>query len=725
MDRVDGFDFDFARLVDHPDVCLCVIQDGRFVHVNASFARMLGAAPRRFIGAQVLSFVHPNDRTRVREALCLQDATPRACKLEARLHGRDGKRFEATLRGHAVIHRGRQAHVVAMSELDELAAARHSSRRQARLLDRTQALCDSGFIEIDVARRTVRLSAGACRLVMIEGAGCELSFGQALRCVMPADRTRLLAQWRSACLETDFESAYRLIRADGSTLHVLQRGYLEPGMGRDVGRPVAVLRDVTDQRLAQQRIEQLQDLHPVTGLASRAALHRRAALAEDTARTTQLPLAMLVLRVPALDRIHDALGFTAGHSMMSILAERISSQCRAGDTVAQLERGEFAVLLDPASGADRSDASAIAHRVLAALESPTKIGSTEYFPGGRIGVAMFPDDANDASKLLECAHKASNNVEEKISFFTRTSGDPAIRRIKLETALVRAIEREEFTLHYQPQVDLANGRVVGAEALLRWHHRDFGAVSPAEFVPIAEEIGLIVALGDWVFRAACVQSVAWKKIGLTPIRIGVNFSPLQLRESDLVPRIEAILNSTGADPRALGVEVTESIVTHDFALAQRTLTAFSTLGMEISLDDFGTGYSNLSTLRSLRFDVLKIDRSLIHDITLGPDDVSLTRAVLMLARGLRIKVLAEGVETEQQVRQLMNAGCDLMQGYVFSKPLPVAQFEALLRAGRRLSAFGRPSGKERAAEPAVPPMRLETGSEPTGDALSARSGAAP
>jgi PAS domain S-box-containing protein/diguanylate cyclase (GGDEF)-like protein len=472
------------------------------------------------------------------------------------------------------------------------------------------------------------------------------------------------------------------VHRDGHVFDTRVFGRVIDYRGREAN--LTTVSDISELTDAQDRIERLVNYHPVTGLATRTLLLTRAAAAIELAQRENRAVAMLFLRVAEVDRVHDALGLLAGDALATTLAARVLTCCRTEDTAAHLGSGEFVILLEPGTGIDESQALNTASRLLATLATPAAIDRAELVIEGQIGIAMFPSDSTNAGELLAHAHAACGRFGPGISFFTPEAGASAARRIRLETALRRAFERDEFELHYQPQVDLRSGSVIGVEALLRWRCDEFGAVSPAEFVPIAEEIGLIVPLGEWVFRSACLQSVAWQRAGLPSLRIGVNLSPRQLEEADISQRLQAILRDTGADPNRLGVEVTESMLMRDFDHARRTLQELSAIGVEIALDDFGTGYSNLGALRALPFDVLKIDRSLVHDVTAAPGDVSITRAVLMLARGLELKVLAEGVETEGQLNLLISNGCELMQGYIFSKPLPAAALGQMLRDGERL-----------------------------------------
>src|SRR5437867_841067 len=282
------------------------------------------------------------------------------------------------------------------------------------------------------------------------------------------------------------------------------------------------------------------------------------------------------------------------------------------------------------------------------------------------------------------AQREAKQGGERACFFKPPSNTSVARRLALGSALRHAVERGELVLHYQPQIDLHSGTICGVEALLRWQHPSLGDVSPAEFIPLAEQSGLIVQIGEWVLRQACLQSVAWQRAGYVALRVTINLSARQLELPDLVQRIQAVLLQTGADPARLGVEVTESTLAADVTHAARTLSALRALGVKIGLDDFGTGYSNLSYLRTLPIDVIKVDRSFVHDVTAAPADVSVTRAVITMAHSLQMKVLAEGVETEGQLALLVANGCDQMQGYYFSAGVCAAEVEAMLRENRRL-----------------------------------------
>ena len=328
-----------------------------------------------------------------------------------------------------------------------------------------------------------------------------------------------------------------------------------------------------------------------------------------------------------------------------------------------------------------------AQALLDAIAEPMVIEGHEIHLTCSLGLAVAPTDGVCADLLLRNAdaalHQAKLQGRNQISAYAGAPYDADPERLALENALRHALRDEQLELHYQPQIDLGHGRVVGVEALLRWQHPTLGRIAPDRFIPIAEETGLILAIGDWVLRRAIEQAAAWQRAGL-PQRIAVNLSARQLQQADLAQRIEALLAGTGVDPRLFGIEVTESMLIPNLDQAVQHLRALRALGVEVSLDDFGTGYSSLSYLRRLPVDVVKIDRSLVPDVTARVEDVSITRAIITMAHQLQMKVLAEGVESEGQAALLAANQCDQIQGYWFSAALPATAVETMLRDGRQI-----------------------------------------
>jgi diguanylate cyclase (GGDEF)-like protein/PAS domain S-box-containing protein len=437
--------------------------------------------------------------------------------------------------------------------------------------------------------------------------------------------------------------------------------------------------DLRERRAAERRIQQLLQFDEVTGLPNRQLLFERLGATLQTRADT----AVLVLELDRFKRINDGLGPPVGDAVLREVAQRIVAAVRNADLVARRGGDEFVIVM-PAPAAAMPTAQAL----LETIARPMTIEGHEIHMTCSVGIAEAPAHGDRADTLLRRAsaalHQAKLLGRNQVSVYAGAPHDDDPERLALETALRHALRDEQLDLHYQPQMDLTHGRIVGVEALLRWQHPTLGRIAPDRFIPIAEETGMIVAIGDWVLRRAVEQAAAWQRAGLPPLRMAVNLSARQLLQPDLARRIEGLLADSGLDPRLFGVEVTESMLIANFDQAVLHLQALRALGVEVSLDDFGTGYSSLSYLRRLPVDVVKIDRSLVPDVTGPAEDVSITRAIITMAHSLRMKVLAEGVESEGQAALLAANQCDQMQGYWFSAALPAAALEAMLRDGRQI-----------------------------------------
>lgn len=440
------------------------------------------------------------------------------------------------------------------------------------------------------------------------------------------------------------------------------------------------LDDLRERRAAERRIRQLLQFDELTGLPNRQLLYERLGATLQTSTET----GVLLLEIDRFKRINDGLGPQIGDAVLREAAQRITATVRSIDLVARRGGDEFVVVMPTPSAPTLQTAQAL----LDAMARPMSIEGHEIYITCSIGVATAPDDGDLPDTLVRRAnaalHQAKQQGRNQAAVYAGAPHDDDPERLALETALRHALRDDQLDLHYQPQVDLVRGRIVGVEALLRWQHPTLGRIAPDRFIPIAEETGLIVAIGDWVLRHAVEQAAAWQRAGLPPLRMAVNLSARQLLQPELARRIESLLASAGLDARLFGVEVTESMLIGNFDQAVQHLQALRALGVEVSLDDFGTGYSSLSYLRRLPVDVVKIDRSLVPDVTALAEDVSITRAIITMAHQLQMKVLAEGVESEGQAVLLAANQCDQMQGYWFSAAQPAAAIEAMLREGRQI-----------------------------------------
>lgn len=441
-----------------------------------------------------------------------------------------------------------------------------------------------------------------------------------------------------------------------------------------------------ERKRYQVQLEHQANYDALTALPNRNLLHDRLRQAVYTQRQPR-PMAVVFIDLDHFKFVNDSLGHGTGDKLLKCMADRLRSVLREGDTVARLGGDEFVVVVN-----DQSNEELVfrtVQRMSAKLGEPLVIDGHELTVTCSAGIALYPQDGADVETLLRNAdaamYRAKEHGRNNFQFYTSEMNERISERLTLESALRRALERNEFLLNYQQKFDLASGAPCGAEALVRWHHPELGFLRPERFIPLAEETGLILPIGEWVIREACRQVRAWRDAGLDPGTVSVNLSARQFRQDGLVRSVSRILEDTGIDPRHLEIELTESTVMHNVATGIATLHGLKSLGLAVSVDDFGTGYSSLSYLKDLPIDVLKIDRSFVRDIGSGegPDDGVLAQAIISLGHSLHLCVIAEGIETEQQLRFLKRHGCDQGQGFFYGEPLPAAAFASLLEAARR------------------------------------------
>ena len=440
---------------------------------------------------------------------------------------------------------------------------------------------------------------------------------------------------------------------------------------------------------ANQQLRHLATHDAMTGLPNRVLLDDRLQQAIAHADRDLRAFAVLICDLDRFKLINDSLGHRAGDELLQEVSRRLNTVVRAADTVARFGGDEFVLI--GTSIVDADDAAGFAARVMEVLQAPVRIADIDIHVSASIGIAMYPEDGISTHALLAHADAAMYCAKQRgRSNFQRyaVGMDAGTEdRVQLESDLHNAVALDQFTLYYQPKVDIRTGEVRSAETLIRWVHPTRGIVSPADFIPLAEDCGMIGAIGAWVIRQACRQARAWQLGGLPPLRISVNLSASQFGDSGLVESIRRELDDAGLDARHLELELTESVVMSDPEKSIAILEQLSSMGVLISVDDFGTGYSSMSYLRRLPIDKLKIDRVFIDEIVSRPEDASIVRAIISLAHSLHLKVVAEGVETPAQLYFLKTAGCDEYQGYHFSRPLPAAEFERLIRDSRAGDAF--------------------------------------
>jgi len=396
-------------------------------------------------------------------------------------------------------------------------------------------------------------------------------------------------------------------------------------------------------------------------------------------------LGLMFIDLDGFKLVNDTLGHDKGDDLLREAAVRISSCTRNGDTVARLGGDEFTVIMPNLH--DAKDAPLVAQRILDALAKPFDLDGTESFISGSIGITIFPGDASDANNLLKNAdaamYRAKDLGKANFQFFTSDLNEEVAERLTIKNGLIKALERDEFKVFYQPKVTLSTGQVDSVEALMRWDNPDLGMVSPARFIPVLEETGMVVEFGEWAIREACKQHRTWIDAGLPPIRIAVNLSARQLREISFVSVLQKVLHEAGVGPEGIEIEITESMIMSDTDSAIAALTELHGLGVRVAMDDFGTGYSSLSYLRKFPIDTIKIDGSFVADISTSADDAEIVRTIISMGQTLNKTIVAEGVETEEQLQLLRNFKCDQVQGYLFSRPVPGNELTEFIRETNR------------------------------------------
>ncbi|HEU4711804.1 MAG TPA: EAL domain-containing protein [Pyrinomonadaceae bacterium] len=471
-----------------------------------------------------------------------------------------------------------------------------------------------------------------------------------------------------------------LVKRDGSCLPVLF------GAALNDEEIACFVVDLSQNKQTQEKLNHLAYHDALTDLPNQVLFKDRLKQAIAMSRRTDQMQAVLLLNVDRFKTINDSLGYTAGDRLLQSVAQRLTSCVRESDTVARFGGDEFAILLTHITRAQ--DAANAARAIKETLDQAFLFDDQEVFVASSIGIAVYPHDGRDTASLLKNAgaalDRAKNQGGNNYQFYTAGGTTRALKQLVLESNLRGGLERDEFVVHYQPQVDTRSFQLVGMEALVRWNHPSLGLLYPKDFIALAEDSGLIIQLGDWILRHACAQNMLWQDAGLAPMRLSVNFSARQFQQPTFISSVAEILKETNLDPRWLELELTESSVMKDPEAAIEKLHELKIMGIKVAIDDFGTGYSSLNYLKRFPIDTLKIDRSFVSDVCKDPHDTAIVRAIITLGHALDLTVVAEGVETQEQLQYLSSLDCDVVQGFLFSKSLTASAFEELLVEHRQI-----------------------------------------
>jgi diguanylate cyclase (GGDEF)-like protein/PAS domain S-box-containing protein len=576
----------------------------------------------------------------------------------------------------------------ASSAIDDL-------KQNQRRLSNAQRIGEMGDWEWDVARDRIIPSKQAWRIFGHDAETGVMQSEGFFASVHPDDVERV-------------REAFARAIANGDTFAIEHRIYQSSGLLRQVRQQVEVIKradsgqalhlagavhDITQRMQAEDQIRRLAYYDTLTGLPNRLLFTDQLEKALTYARRRGEQIAIMFVDLDHFKRVNDTLGHGAGDELLRIISTRLSNSIRlldavsrrsdgeqSGNSIARLGGDEFIVMLSDVHRV--ADAAGVARRLVSALNEPVTIMGTELYVSGSVGVSMYPHDGIDIDTLLMNADTAMYRAKKAgrgcVQFYDSSMNARAMDRLVMESMLRRALERREFVLHYQPRIELSTGLIVGAEALIRWNQPERGAISPEEFIPLAEENGLVIQIGEWAVEQACRQSAQWRAQGLNPGSVAVNLAANHLRERNLPDLVARTLKAHSLPASSLEIEVTESVLMTDAELCIENARRLSDLGVGLLIDDFGTGYSSLSYLKKLPITALKIDKSFVRDLATDPDDAAIIDAIIAMAHTLKLKVVAEGVETEAQRAFLKSSGCDEFQGYLFSRPVEAAEFARLI-----------------------------------------------
>jgi diguanylate cyclase (GGDEF)-like protein/PAS domain S-box-containing protein len=557
---------------------------------------------------------------------------------------------------------------------------RIEAEERLRLWSRVLSQSAEGIFVCDVQERILMVNAA---FEQVTGFSADEVLGKTPRILQSGrhDRTFYTDMWKSV-METGAWRGEMWNRRKDGELFVewlsISAVYDDKGA---LTQYVGIFSDITTRKRAEEKIVHLAHHDALTDLPNRILLMDRLDQAIKAAPRRNQKVAAVFIDLDRFKEVNDSLGHEVGDLLLQTLAQRLSDSVRREDTVARIGGDEFVVIVQDLR--DAQDVAAFAQKLLSCLERPVTLSGYQLTPTASIGISLYPDDATTAPDLIRNAdaamYRAKGAGRNTYQFYTSDMNQRALEILSMQNSLRRAIERQEFVLHYQPQINLSSGSVVGAEALIRWNHPDRGLIMPRDFISIAEESGLIVDIGNWVIAEASRQAAVWENSGKLSIPIAVNVSAAQFRRGDFVEQAERSVRKHGLTPNRIELELTESIIMHNVDATRAAIEKLHDMGFQLSIDDFGTGYSSLNYLRRFPIDKIKIDQSFVADVTRDENAVSIVTAVIGLARSLKLKVLAEGVETVEQLEILREQRCDAAQGFLYSRALVPEEFEKLVR----------------------------------------------
>ncbi len=660
---------------------ICETRKWRLLEANDAASREYGYTREELLKLSLPEMGLPEDAERLTQTLL--SLGPSSGEIGTwRLKRKDDTQFEVEMVSFRMQFARQQARVVMARDVTLRKQTHETMWRDLERFSFASRATNDATLDWDLTSDEVWRSDNYAQVIghgVVHGA---VNMAAWFESVHADDRARvqehLLAIIRSDA--NQWSDEFRVLRAGDTIAHVFARGHVVRAEDGAARRMTAVLQDITERKEHEERIRFLADHDELTELPNRSLFRQALNKALQRAERSGKMLSVLFFDLDRFKNINDSLGHDAGDEVLRAVAERLSACVRKIDLVARFGGDEFAVLTEGLTAEDQ--ASTVARKILEALSKPMVLAGRQYRPAASIGISTYPTDGRDAQSLLKNAdiamYRAKEDGRGTFQFYSEQLNTHSVQRLEFESNLSNALNNREFVLYYQPKVDLATGRIAGLEALIRWVSPQLGFVPPGDFISIAEETGLIVPMGRWVAQTACVQNRAWQKGGLPPLRIAINISARQITDKGLIPFLTETLRTTGLGVELLELEITESAVMSNQDHAEKVLNELKGLGFHLTMDDFGTGYSSLAYLKRFPFDSVKIDQSFVRGIPESKDDEAIVEAIIAMAHSLQLKVVAEGVETKEQYDFLRTRGCEMIQGYYFSKPIPASEIVKLL-----------------------------------------------
>ncbi|MGA2781043.1 MAG: EAL domain-containing protein [Smithella sp.] len=668
-------------IISSAGVGIYIVQNGKFVYVSQLYQKLTGYSEAELIGTYSLNNIYPDDREMVRdEAIkCLKKERFEPC--EYRFVNKKNEVIWVLETITPIVYKGDRATLGSFMDITGRKRSEEALRQNEEKYRTILESIQESYFEVDLAGNFTLVNDSTCLLL---GYSKEEMMGMNNRQYTDKEYSKKLFETFNKVYSTGKPTEgfdWQIIRKNGDKRYIEASVSLKKDSS---GNPIGfrgIVRDATERKKVEQQLNHMATHDALTGLPNRLMFSQLLNHAIRTAQRHKRQLAVFFIDLDRFKTINDSLGHEAGDQLLQEMAIRFKQLLRADDVVGRLGGDEFIILTEEVD--DLSQVANVAHKLLTIVIKPIILLDEECRITASIGISMYPKDGEDEQSLMKNADMAMYFAKEEgknnYQFYSKDIQSQSKERFSIETNLRRALERNELSLEYQAKVDFKTGMITGVEALLRWQNPSLGSVTPTQFIPVAEETGLIVPIGRWVMKTACAQNVAWQRQGLPPVRMAVNLSLRQLMDDNLLGDIKAALVDSGMEPNLWELEITESMVMHNPTRMIEVLTNIKKMGVRLAIDDFGTGYSSLAQIKHFPIDTLKVDRSFIRNLPYDSEDRAITEAVIAMGKTLNLTVVAEGVETQAQKDFLQDHICDEMQGFHFSKPIAPDKFADLLR----------------------------------------------